>query len=190
MKFFGIDLGTSKCCVAYAVNSARPNFIPQPAVVEFRVIGPDGTAHQLVSRGKASYSERGEPLRMTGLTMDITERRKAEIKHWIENEQFLCFADANYWMSRYGWICNEAGEIFRFSPRKSQEVFTHVLEPFDEQQVAIELFTMKSRQVGISTLVALLFLQRLFLHCSSKPRQSRASSQARSAWRIRRRFSR
>ena len=92
----------------------------------------------------------------------ITERRKAEIKHWIENEQFMSFADANYWMSRYGWICNEAGDIFRFSPRKSQQVFTHVLEPFDEQQVAIELFTMKSRQVGISTLVALLFLQRLF----------------------------
>ncbi len=92
----------------------------------------------------------------------ITERRKNEIKHWIENEQFLCFADALYWVTRYGWICNEAGDIFRFNPRKSQDVFIKILEPFDELQVAIELFVMKSRQVGISTLVALLFLQRLF----------------------------
>src|SRR5438105_15626344 len=34
----------------------------------------------------------------------ITERRKAEIKHWIENEQFMCFADANYCMYGYCWI--------------------------------------------------------------------------------------
>jgi molecular chaperone DnaK (HSP70)/cytochrome c-type biogenesis protein CcmH/NrfG len=36
MRFFGIDLGTSKCCVSYAVNSARPNFVPPPTTVEFR----------------------------------------------------------------------------------------------------------------------------------------------------------
>jgi len=94
--------------------------------------------------------------------LQITERRKKEIMHWIENEQFMCFADANYWKTRYGWICNEAGDIFKFKPRKSQQVFDSVIEPFDEQQVAIELFIMKSRQVGISTDVALDFLHRLF----------------------------
>src|SRR5262245_61216484 len=36
MKFFGIDLGTSKCSVAYAVDSSRPNHVPQPSVVEYR----------------------------------------------------------------------------------------------------------------------------------------------------------
>jgi len=92
----------------------------------------------------------------------ITERRKAEIKHWIENEQFMCFADSSYWETRYAWICNEAGEIFRFSNRKSQAVFDRILEAFDEMQVAIEQFVMKSRQVGISTKVALKFLHRLF----------------------------
>lgn len=91
----------------------------------------------------------------------LTEKRQREIRRWIENEQFLCFCDAKYWLTRYGWICNEQGEIFRFSPRKSQEVFLQVIEPFDELQVAIELFIMKSRQVGISTLVALLFMHRL-----------------------------
>ena len=37
MRYFGIDLGTSSCSVSYAVNSPRPNFVPQPVVVEFRV---------------------------------------------------------------------------------------------------------------------------------------------------------
>ena len=37
MKFFGIDLGTSTCSVSYTVDSPRPNFIPQPVVVEFSV---------------------------------------------------------------------------------------------------------------------------------------------------------
>jgi len=92
----------------------------------------------------------------------ITERRKKEITHWIENEQFMSFASAEYWKTRYGWGCNEENEIFRFYPRKSQQVFDRILEPFDEMQVAIELFVMKSRQVGISTDVALDFLHRLF----------------------------
>jgi hypothetical protein len=92
----------------------------------------------------------------------ITERRKKEITHWIENEQFYCFASAEYWKTRYGWICNDSNDVCRYTPRKSQQVFDQVLYPFDELQVAIELFVMKSRQVGISTDVALDFLHRLF----------------------------
>lgn len=91
----------------------------------------------------------------------FTEKRRSEIRRWVENEQFLCFADANYWLTRYAWGCNEQGDIFRFHPRKSQEVFLRIIEPFDENQFSIELFVMKSRQVGISTLVALLFLHRV-----------------------------
>jgi molecular chaperone DnaK len=43
MRHFGIDLGTSTCSVSYAVNSARPNYVPQPAVVEFRMNSQLGT---------------------------------------------------------------------------------------------------------------------------------------------------
>lgn len=91
----------------------------------------------------------------------LTQRRRDEIKRWIENEQFMCFASSHYWETRYGWICDEKNDPIRFVNRKSQEVFDRILEPFDELQVAIELFIMKSRQVGISTKVALKFLHRL-----------------------------
>lgn len=91
----------------------------------------------------------------------LTARTQQEIRRWVENEQFMCFADAAYWKTRYGWICNEQNDIFRFKPRKSQQIFDSVVEEFDALQVAIELFCIKSRQVGISTVVALDFLHRL-----------------------------
>src|SRR5208282_5733250 len=91
----------------------------------------------------------------------LTERRKNEIRKWVVNEQYLCFADSAYWESRYGWICDDKNEIFRFKPRKSQEIFHKILEPFDENQYAIELFCIKSRQVGITTAAAMKFLHRL-----------------------------
>ena len=46
--------------------------------VEFRVIWPDGAVHNLVSRGKGFYNAAGEATRMSGVTLDVTERRKAE----------------------------------------------------------------------------------------------------------------
>src|SRR5580692_5226415 len=91
----------------------------------------------------------------------LSTRRREEIKRWIVNEQFLCFADAAYWETRYAWICDAANNIFKFTNRKSQQIFDQVIEQFDEAQTAIELFCLKSRQVGISTKVALRFLHRL-----------------------------
>ncbi len=45
---------------------------------EFRVVWPDGTVRSLATRGKVYYGEAGQPLRLTGVTWDVTERRQAE----------------------------------------------------------------------------------------------------------------
>jgi len=45
---------------------------------EYRVRWPDGDTRWLISRGRALYDEAGAPLRMVGVTVDITERRQAE----------------------------------------------------------------------------------------------------------------
>ena len=45
---------------------------------EFRVVWPDGTVRILAARGKVYYAETGQPLRLTGVTWDVTERRQAE----------------------------------------------------------------------------------------------------------------
>jgi PAS domain S-box-containing protein len=45
---------------------------------EFRVVWPDGTVRSLATRGKVYCTETGQPLRLTGVTWDVTERRQAE----------------------------------------------------------------------------------------------------------------
>lgn len=50
-----------------------------PYETEYRVIWPDGSLHWLVGRGVFRYAENGQPLRMVGMLMDITDRKSAEL---------------------------------------------------------------------------------------------------------------
>jgi PAS domain S-box-containing protein len=53
---------------------------------EFRVVWPDGSVHWLVSRGRTVCDEQGRPAYMTGVNLDVTERRKAQALT-LENER-------------------------------------------------------------------------------------------------------
>jgi len=49
------------------------------ALDEFRILrGNDGEMRWLVARGRVLYSDAGEPVRMIGINMDVTERKRAE----------------------------------------------------------------------------------------------------------------
>jgi hypothetical protein len=91
----------------------------------------------------------------------ISASRQKEIAHWIENEQALCGLDSTYWETRYAYVCDEKGQIFKFANRKSQDVFDAIIADFDQKGVSIELLILKARQVGISTKTALKFIHRL-----------------------------
>ncbi len=58
-------------------------------VVEFRVVWPDNSPHWRTSSGQAFYDDAGQVTRMSGITMDIDERKHAE-----ERVQFLAYYDA------------------------------------------------------------------------------------------------
>jgi PAS domain S-box-containing protein len=45
---------------------------------EFRCVWPDGSVHWLLAKGKVFLDEWHRPVRMAGITLDITERRRAE----------------------------------------------------------------------------------------------------------------
>ena len=49
-----------------------------PFVSEFRVVDPDGRVRWLASIGRTFADETGKTVRMTGLTLDVTERRAIE----------------------------------------------------------------------------------------------------------------
>lgn len=46
--------------------------------IEYRTIWPDGTLHWLAAKGNCVYDAMGQPIRMLGVVLDITERKRTE----------------------------------------------------------------------------------------------------------------
>lgn len=46
--------------------------------VGFRIVHPDGALRHMVSRGRAFYDEEGRPVRMAGVSIDVTQSKEAE----------------------------------------------------------------------------------------------------------------
>lgn len=110
---------------------------------------------------KLTKSESNTKTTYISLVRPITEKYKNEIRHLILNEQALCGLDSNYFESRYAYVCDEKGQIFKFVNRMSQNVFDSVIADFDEKQVSIELLILKARQLGVTTKTVLKFLHRM-----------------------------
>ena len=84
-----------------------------------------------------------------------------KIKRWVANERFLCFASAEYFVTRYGYIRAANTQIVHFEFRLAQRIFLAFLAKCDDLQIAIQLFILKARQLGVSTVTALFFIQRI-----------------------------
>jgi PAS domain S-box-containing protein len=62
--------------VSEAIANAKQN--GKLYAAEFRIVQPDGTVRWLAARGKFYYARNGNPERMLGVSLDITERKRAE----------------------------------------------------------------------------------------------------------------
>ncbi len=65
-----------------------------PCDSEYRVVWPDGTLHWLLAKGKLLRDSEGNPIRMVGVNMDITERKLAEATLRENEERFRNMADS------------------------------------------------------------------------------------------------
>ena len=66
----------------------------QPTEGEWRAIWPDGSVHWIASRWQVLMDQSGEPSRVVGINMDITERKQAEdalveLNHTLEEQSAL-----------------------------------------------------------------------------------------------------
>jgi PAS domain S-box-containing protein len=86
----------------------------QPQEVEWRVVWPDGTVHWLVGRCQAFRDETGRPLRVVGVNIDITDRKRAEEELRRSEERFRSMANA---IPQLAWIARPDGYIFWFNRR-------------------------------------------------------------------------
>lgn len=62
--------------VAEAVDQALSSHTTYRA--EYRNVWPDGSIHWVIASGQARYNDAGAPVRMTGFTLDVTERHKTQ----------------------------------------------------------------------------------------------------------------
>ena len=49
-----------------------------PHELEFSIVRPDGEVRQVRSKGRVHQGQGGEPVRVVGITLDVTEQRRSE----------------------------------------------------------------------------------------------------------------
>jgi len=87
---------------------------------EFRVVWPDGTVHWLYARGQVFRDSRGNPIRVIGVNMDISERKRAEARLDESEERFRAIfnqasvgiaqaAPDGKWLLLNDWFCKILG---------------------------------------------------------------------------------
>lgn len=92
--------------VAKAVAEARQSHKPYTA--EYRVIRDDQTTRWISARGRFYYSENGDPVRMLGMAVDVTERRQTENAVRESEQRFRLLANSApvmIWMSGADCLC-------------------------------------------------------------------------------------
>jgi len=60
---------------------------------EYRTVWPDGSVHWVLVRGRAEYAADGLPLTMTGVTLDITDRKLTEGRLQATDERYRTLFD-------------------------------------------------------------------------------------------------
>ncbi|MEN6626223.1 MAG: PAS domain S-box protein [Candidatus Sumerlaeia bacterium] len=66
------DLAAAEARIERAINEHKA------LVSEYRVVWPDGRVRWISAMGEATYNDDGQPVRMTGICTDITDRKRTE----------------------------------------------------------------------------------------------------------------
>jgi len=95
--------------------------------IEFRVIWSDGTVHWAASKGQVYYDKTGKAVRMTGINMDITERKRADKALRESEERFRLLVEgvkdyAIYMLDPNGHIVSWNAGAERIKGYRTEEI--------------------------------------------------------------------
>ncbi len=77
--------------VAAAIDRSAQS--AEPVHVEYRIVLPSGEIRWILSRGRPHFSVRGEPVRLMGVSNDITDRKRGEEALRVSEERLEAGAD-------------------------------------------------------------------------------------------------
>lgn len=115
--------------------------------IEFRVVYPNGTIRWALSQGKVFYDQNGQPQRMTGLDMDITERKHSATALQESELKFRQLAeniDAVFWVkeileNRVSYVSPAYEHLWGFKAEDlytDQQNWVNLIHPEDQKPVA------------------------------------------------------
>jgi len=114
--------------------------------VEFRVVRRDGTIRWLRTQGRYYYAADGDPVRLLGISLDITERKQAE-QILCDSEQRLRLATQAGRMYTFEWdaikdvVTRSSEDLKRLglaeSLRGYQQQFVNTIHPADRAQYLV-----------------------------------------------------
>jgi PAS domain S-box-containing protein len=84
--------------------------------IEFRFIKPDGTVRWAVGLGRVFYDATGNPVQMTGIDMDISDRKQTEEALRQSKERYRCLAEL---IPQLVWTANAEGALLDVNQRWS-----------------------------------------------------------------------
>jgi PAS domain S-box-containing protein len=67
----------------------------QPVEGEWRVLWPDGSVHRLAGRWQAFKDESGKPVRLIGVNIDISERKRAEKELRLSEDKYRTLVETS-----------------------------------------------------------------------------------------------
>ncbi|PSB05127.1 PAS domain-containing protein [Merismopedia glauca] len=122
--------------------------------IEFRVVYPNGYIRWALSQGKVFYDPNGQPMRMAGVDIDITERKRSEEALQESEERFRQLAeniDAVFWIRNISenWLCyvSPAYErLWGLNPHElyeDQRAWVNYIHP-DDREVTANTFQEKA----------------------------------------------
>ncbi|MBD2493839.1 PAS domain-containing protein [Nostoc sp. FACHB-280] len=115
--------------------------------IEFRVVHPNGKIRWALSQGKVFYDQKGQPLRMTGLDIDITERKKSAEALRDSELKFRQLAeniDAVFWIrevleDRISYVSPAYERLWGLKAQNlytNQSNWVNLIHPEDKESVA------------------------------------------------------